>query len=151
MGDSIPRASGKTGTEFNSNKAKPNFMKTHQTQQRVRAILALLIAAFAPSLFASPLTIPGADGSDDALNVTVSTNIDLSLAVTGAWDANNAANAGKGIYDASKWAVVFKYSSVNIAPGATVTFSNHPSRAPVVCPVVCPDAAVWRSIVRRVQ
>ncbi|MEO7676561.1 MAG: hypothetical protein ABIV39_07360, partial [Verrucomicrobiota bacterium] len=81
-------------------------------------------------LFAQ-LIIPS-DGSDGALNITTSTNIDLSRAVTGAWDANNTTNVGKGIYDVSKWAVVFKYSSVNIAAGATVTFKNHASRAPVV-------------------
>ena len=34
-----------------------------------------------------------------------SVEVDLSQAVTGAWDANNAANAGKGVYDPSKWAV----------------------------------------------
>ncbi len=78
------------------------------------------------------ITVPGADGSDGVLNITANTVIDLSQAVTGVWDANNAANAGKGIYDASKWAVVFKYSSVTVATGATVTFTNHPSRAPVV-------------------
>lgn len=78
------------------------------------------------------LNIPGADGSDGALNITVSTNIDLGLAVTGPWDTNNTANAGKGVYDPAKWAVVFKYSSVTIANGANVAFKNHPSRAPVV-------------------
>jgi len=52
--------------------------------------------------------------------------------VTGSWDANNSANAGKGIYDAAKWAVVFKYTSVTIDAGATLTFTNHASRAPVV-------------------
>ncbi|ETR72319.1 MAG: hypothetical protein OMM_01810 [Candidatus Magnetoglobus multicellularis str. Araruama] len=78
------------------------------------------------------ITIPGADGSDGALQITATTVIDLSEAVTGAWDADNSANAGKGIYDSEKWAVVFKYSSVNIDAGATLSFSNHPSRAPVV-------------------
>lgn len=78
------------------------------------------------------ITIPGADGSDGDLNITADTVIDLSQAVTGAWDANNAANAGQGIYDPNKWAVVFKYSSVTVAAGKYVTFKNHPSRAPVV-------------------
>src|SRR4029077_18821628 len=100
--------------------------------RHVRALVALSLAAFAPSSFAQPLTIPGADGSDGALIVTANTNIDLSLAVTGVWSNNNAGNFGKGIYDPDKWAVVFKYSSVNIANGATVTFSNHPTHAPVV-------------------
>jgi hypothetical protein len=36
------------------------------------------------------------------------------------------------VYDSEKWAVVFKYSSVTIQGGATVTFRNHASRAPVV-------------------
>lgn len=87
------------------------------------------------------LTIPS-DGSDGALNITQDTVIDLSKAVTGKWDQNNAANAGHGVYDPEKWAVVFKYSSVNIAAetagvpsqlvGRTLRFTNHPSRAPVV-------------------
>src|SRR5687767_14795514 len=92
----------------------------------------MLLASLIPATntFAA-LAIPS-DGSDGVLDITASTKIDLSQAVTGAWDANNGANAGKGVYDASKWAVVFKYSSVNIRAGATVTFANHPSRAPVV-------------------
>ena len=90
------------------------------------AVLLLTLGARAA------ITVPGADGSDGVLNVTTNTVIDLAQAATGTWDANNAANAGKGIYDASKWAVVFKYSSVTVATGATVTFTNHASRAPVV-------------------
>lgn len=77
------------------------------------------------------LTIPS-DGSDGELYVASNTTIDLSQAVTAAWDSDNSANAGKGIYDAAKWAVVFKYTSVTVEAGATVTFTNHPSRAPVV-------------------
>jgi hypothetical protein len=78
------------------------------------------------------LVIPGADGSDGVLNITTNTVIDLSQAVTASWDANNAANAGKGVYDSNKWAVVFKYTDVTIATNATVTFKNHASRAPIV-------------------
>lgn len=94
-------------------------------------ILALFAAsAFAPSLFAQ-LTIPYADGSDGVLNITTNTVIDLSQAVTGVW-TNTSGNPGKGIYDASQWAIIFKYSSVNIASNMTVTFINHYSHAPVV-------------------
>ncbi|HMO64169.1 MAG TPA: hypothetical protein PKE47_02900, partial [Verrucomicrobiota bacterium] len=93
------------------------------------AAAALLLAA-APARAA--LVIPGADGSDGALHITNHTVIDLSQAITGAWDTNNAANAGRGVYDPEKWAVVFKYTDVNIAAGTTVTFTNHPTRAPVV-------------------
>jgi len=78
------------------------------------------------------IIVPGANGSDGALNITTDTVIDLSQAVTGVWDADNTANAGKGVYDPDKWAVVFKYSSVTVAATKTVTFINHPSRAPVV-------------------
>lgn len=103
-------------------------MKTNQLKL---AALAVSLAAFGPSLFAQ-LIIPS-DGSDGVLNIASGTNIiDLSRAVTGPWSANNSANAGKGIYDSNRWAVVFKYSSVNIASNAAVIFTNHPSHAPVV-------------------
>src|SRR5262249_5821124 len=94
------------------------------------AIVGVSITAFTPA-WSAPLNIPS-DGSDGPLIVTASTNINLALAVTGSWTNNNTANVGKGVYDPSKWAVVFKYSSVFIASGATVTFSNHSTRAPVV-------------------
>ena len=92
----------------------------------------LVLALFASSaLLQAQLSIPS-DGSDGALNITANTVIDLSQAVTGTWDTNNSANAGKGIFDPAKRAIVFKYSSVNINASRTVTFTNHPSRAPVV-------------------
>jgi len=78
------------------------------------------------------ITVPGADSSDGTLHVTSSTAIDLSQADSGSWDDDNTANAGLGIYDSNKWAVVYKYSSVTIDSLATLTFSNHISRAPVV-------------------
>jgi plastocyanin len=103
------------------------------TQQPWRLLLGVLTAAAVglPLPVWSALTIPS-DGSDGALNITADTTIDLSQAVAGQWDASNTAHAGKGIYDATKWAVVFKYTDVTIAAGATVTFTNHPGRAPVV-------------------
>ncbi|MCW5556869.1 MAG: hypothetical protein KIT22_03370 [Verrucomicrobiae bacterium] len=77
------------------------------------------------------ITIPS-DGSDGALIVAAGEIkvIHLDQAITGGWDTNNVAHAGQGVYDPAKWAVVFKYSSMDIQ--GTVTFSNHPSRAPVV-------------------
>jgi hypothetical protein len=101
-----------------------------KTQTKLAAILAMSIAALAPSSFAQ-IAVPS-DGSDGALNITSNTLIDLSQAVTGSWNANDSANAGRGIYDPSQWAVVFKYSSVTIASNAIVTFNNHSSAAPVV-------------------
>ncbi|MCI0541754.1 MAG: hypothetical protein L0Z50_41685 [Verrucomicrobiales bacterium] len=106
-------------------------MTTKLPPPHIAALLAAALTAIDPrSVYA--LTIDGADGSDGVLNITASTEIDLSQAVTANWDADNSANAGKGVYDPAKWAVVFKYSSVNIAASATVTFKNHASRAPVV-------------------
>ena len=93
-------------------------------------ILAISLAAAMSS--SAAIIVPGANGTDGALNITADTEIDLSQAITAAWDSNNTANMGKGVYDATKWAVVFKYSSVNVAVGATLTFKNHGSRAPVV-------------------
>lgn len=90
----------------------------------------LLLLTFSASEAA--INVPGADGTDGPLNITENTTINLSEAVTAAWDTDNSANAGKGVYDPEKWAVVFKYSSVNVAEGATLNFSNHASRAPVV-------------------
>ncbi|MFH0729309.1 MAG: hypothetical protein V2B19_23575 [Pseudomonadota bacterium] len=68
-------------------------------------------------------------GSDGVFAPGANVTVDLSLATTAAWDS---AGGGNGVYDPDKWAVVFKYSSVNIPSGVTVTFKNHSSRAPVV-------------------
>jgi hypothetical protein len=92
--------------------------------------LAAGVAAFAPSLFAQ-ISIPS-DGSDGALIVSNSMTINLANAVTGNWTNNNSANMGRGIYDPTQWAVVFKYSSVVISNGAVLTFANNATHAPVV-------------------
>ena len=101
-----------------------------KTTRLIGVITGLSIAAFALPLRAQ-ISIPS-DGSDGALVISNNTVVDLSQAVTGVWSNNNSGNAGKGIYDPAKWAVVFKYSSVTISNGATVTFKNHPAHAPVV-------------------
>ena len=97
----------------------------------IRLMTCATVATMSLETAKAALNIPS-DGSDGALIITASTNIDLSKAVPGNWDMNNSANAGQGIYDPNQWAVVFKYSSVVIQNGATVTFKNHASRAPVV-------------------
>ena len=90
---------------------------------------SLLLAAFFGALTAhAQLTIPS-DGSDGAFAPVANVEIDLGLATTALW---TAPGSGNGVYDPEKWAVVFKYSSVNIPAGVTVTFKNHPSYAPVV-------------------
>lgn len=97
----------------------------------IRIIVCAALAVIGVQITSAAINIPS-DGSDGALVITHNTVIDLSQAVTGNWNDNNGANAGLGIYDSNKWAVVFKYSSITIDSGATVTFKNHPSRAPVV-------------------
>lgn len=88
-------------------------------------------AAVVPTT-ALALTVDYANkGTDGALVITANRTIDLSQSATRAWDATPEAR-GSGVYDPEKWAVVFKYSSVDIGPNATVTFNNHASRAPVV-------------------
>ncbi len=82
------------------------------------------------------LNIPGADGSDGVLKITTAdcTNgvytIDLGRATTKLWNAKPT-TAGCGVYDPEKWAVVFKYSSVQIDEGCKLKFVNHPSNPPV--------------------
>lgn len=97
-----------------------------------RVVLSAVLGALLAQGARAALVVPGADGTDGALNITSDTVIDLSQAVTASWDTGNSANSGRGVYDAQKWAVVFKYTDVNIAAGATVRFKNHASRAPVV-------------------
>ena len=95
--------------------------------------IAALVAA-ALSVHAA-INVPS-DGLDRDLIITTNTVVDLSEAVTANWDVNRAGwsadKLGKGVYDSNKWAVVFQYRSVRIEAGATVTFANHRSRAPVV-------------------
>lgn len=95
-----------------------------------RALLGVGLL-LSPQSARADIAVPGADGSDGALNITSNTTMDLSQAVAANWDTASP-QPGKGVYDAQKWAVVYKYSSVNVAAGATLTVANHPSRAPVV-------------------
>src|SRR5271168_1892375 len=89
------------------------------------AALFILTAALSAN---AQLNIPS-DGSDGVLNITTNTVIDLSQAVTGTW---TNAGTGTGVYDPTQWAVVFKYSCVNIAAGATLSFANHYANPPVI-------------------
>ena len=88
---------------------------------KFNTLLSLSIALIL-SARALALTIPS-DGSDGAFNPMSNVVIDLGLATNTSaiiWSDSNVANAGNGIYDHNKWAVVFKYSSVNIPAGVTV-------------------------------
>ena len=100
-------------------------------KKMIRLMTCAVVATMSMETAKANINIPS-NGSDGALVITENTVIDLGQAITGNWDTNNNANAGKGVYDAAKWAVVFKYSSVVVQGGTTVTFKNHGSRAPVV-------------------
>lgn len=93
----------------------------------VMKTLGSILLSVGLSLSASPSLAAfdsGSTGADGAFNPTVSTSrIDLSLAGTG---------PGTGTYDAARWAVIFNYTTINVPAGVQVTFSNHPSGAPVV-------------------
>lgn len=102
-------------------------------KNKTSPVIACLLGSLASAH--AQLTIPAANGSDNAFSPTGAVyEVDLSQAVPG--DAltfsNTAGNAGRGVYDAARWVVVYKYSAVNIPAGTTVTFKNHPSYAPVV-------------------
>ncbi len=107
------------------NAGHPTLRRTALGQARTVATCALLIL---PGSLLLGFTIPS-DGTDGAFAPVANTVVDLSQAETGDW---NMAATGQGVYDPSQWAVVFKYASVNIPAGVTVSFSNHPSRAPVI-------------------
>jgi len=106
--------------------------------------LASLVAGTARAEFAS-----GSDGSDGdldcswlAAHATCDRNpcacsqgqpcictIDLRLAEDGHW--RDSPGHGAGVYDVQQWAVVFKFSTIEIPANLTIRFENHSSGAPV--------------------
>lgn len=104
-------------------------------------------AVLAASLVVSPARAQwesGSDGTDGAFNPAVSTEVDLGLAASLCdcdgdsqiddpcrWNCPSPV-PGRGVYDAEQWVIVYKYSTINVPSGVTVTFKNHPSNPPVV-------------------
>lgn len=113
--------------------------RPHWLSLVIASLLAVLVAVPDQAAINVRSNPPGGDGALDLPNVTTPCKggvlvgnvctIELHKAVATTW---NTAGTGVGVYDADKWAVVFKYDSVNIGPTVTVRFENHPSRAPVV-------------------
>src|SRR5690625_2589438 len=102
-------------------------MKHPKRPMRLTLLPFLATALFSVSALAT-FSIPSV-GSDYALGPVSDDVVDLSLASSRAWQTPGD---GHGVYDPAQWAVVFKYTSVNIPEEVTVTFVNHPSRAPVI-------------------
>lgn len=86
----------------------------------------------------------GSDGSDGAFAPGASVEVDLGLAASLCdcdgdtqvddecrWDCPSPI-AGQGVYDAEQFVIVYKYSTINVPAGVTVSFKNHPSNPPVV-------------------
>ena len=104
--------------------------------------LGMLVVASLCSLAHAQATVDSqSNGVDGVFNPTSNVTIDLGQAAAQdavgnplTWDSTYrpAGGVGKGVYDRDKWAVVFHYTSVSIPAGVTVTFTNHPSRAPIV-------------------
>ncbi len=92
-------------------------------------VVFLVVISTSVAMVKAGILAPSSDGSDGVLNITSNTQLDLSLATPGEWDMPGS---GNGVYDTNKWLIVFKYQSVNINSSRTLTFKNHPSRAPVM-------------------
>lgn len=104
----------------------------HKAFRMIAVLMSSLLVAAETS---AQITVLGADGSDGAYTASAgATTINLANSPSAAWDAANPdpGTPLTGVYDADKWAVVFRYSAVNIPANATINFTNHPSRAPVV-------------------
>jgi hypothetical protein len=109
-------------------------MKTHAVSIWKRSLRpAILLMPLSLAFSAHALDLNHANKGADGVLFPFSNEevIDLASANAGAWDSVPA-KPGRGVYDDDKWAVVFKFSSVNIPSTATVRFVNNASRAPVV-------------------
>ncbi len=106
-----------------------------------RGLLGLMVVALSGPAWAQWQS--ESDGSDGTFNPAGNIVVELGQAATLCdcdnggvlndpcrWDCPSP-DPGKGVYDATNWVVVYKYSSINIPAGVTVTFNMHPSGAPV--------------------
>ena len=83
----------------------------------------LTLLAVLPSVPTAPVTTPhagtlGSSGADGPLIVAPGDMVEIDLATD-------------GTFQRDEWLVRFDYTQVAIGDGATITFLNHPSRAPV--------------------
>ena len=92
--------------------------------------LASVLASGAASGASAQFVVPS-DGTDGVFHPTSDVTINLGNAKNGVWSAPADFNL-QGVYDAQQWIVVYKFESVYIPEGVTVTFKNHPKNPPVV-------------------
>ena len=104
-------------------------MMTQSIGPRIWAF-ALALAACSGALAQIDI---GTTNAGDGANVTVSgaTTWNLAEATTSTWNAPPPV-PGKGVYDPTYWAVVYKVGNLTINAGASLRFLNHPTNAPVV-------------------
>lgn len=107
---------------------------------RLRMMTTVFLLIAAPTLAQWD---SGSDGSDGPFSPAESVEIDLGLAASLCdcdsdgevddpceWSCPSPVE-GQGVYDAKQWVVAFKFTSIQVPNGVTVTFKNHPSGAPV--------------------
>lgn len=123
---------------FNSSRSCDNPIGHNGKMTRRFGVLlaALLGMVHAPLAMAYPSQ---SDGTDGALVVGAgqTVTVDLKWAKVGNWLTTPGGDNGgdartDGVYDPEQWAVVFKYSTIDIAATGTIKFLNHPKGAPVV-------------------
>ncbi len=94
--------------------------------------LAILTAAVVASPYSLAQINVQSDGSDGALTIGWESRVlDLSLAPTGSW-SSPAPIPGRGVYDPTIWAVVYKFSTASMDSHGVLSFIPHPSGCPVV-------------------
>lgn len=58
--------------------------------------------------------------------------VSLSKAISAAGTTWRTPGNGDGVYDARQWAVVYKFTTIEVPANVVIRFKNHPSGAPVV-------------------
>ncbi len=83
------------------------------------------------AVMAGAVNLPAEHAGTDGPFAPVSNiQINLNDAVVGPWD--ETPGTGNGVYDPAQWAVIFRYTSVNIPSNVKVTFINNHTCAPVI-------------------
>ena len=93
-------------------------------------IALAFLAVSAGAAIVLPTDGAGSDGAFTPSN-SMAAHLDLGQALTGDWSTTNGDNR-RGVYDPEQWAVIFRFTEVNIPEGVEVTFTNNITHAPVI-------------------